>query len=256
MFHFFKKKKIVLDCFTTVPAVYDNCKIDYGSKYYPEWWKDTPKVLNEFNTIKSCRAFIDYYKRGIVIPSWFEADVTLFERGNIENKWFTMKYSNDYVDLSQSHDSVQFLNFARDTGRNIKIKSPWAFKCNKDIGFSWTQPTWSMRDIFKHFSLLPSVMNFKYQHHTHINFYIQLEDSPVTVTIPPLTPLVMLHPLTEEKVEIKNHLVDEKEFHRIFSKEELLLHRNLDDESKEFQRKKALTHKLEEINQCPFKGKL
>lgn len=256
MFHFFKKKKIVLDCFTNVPAVYDNCKIDYGSRYYPDWWKQTPKTLNDYNTIKNCRAFIDYYKTGIVIPSWFEADLHLFEKNDPENRWFTMKYSNDHVDLSQSHDSVQFLDFAQDSGRNIKIKSPWAFRTNKDIGFAWTQPTWSMRNVFKHFSLLPGVINFKYQHHTHINFFIELSETPITVTIPPLTPLVMLHPLTDEKVEIKTHLVSDNEYNRIFSKEELILNRNLADESREFERKKALTKKIEEIKTCPFRGNL
>lgn len=253
MFHFFKKKKIVLDCFTNIPAVYDNCKIDYGSRYYPEWWKETPKVFNNSNTIKTCRGFIDYYKSGIVIPSWFEADLHLYEKDNADNKWFSMKYSNDYVDLSQSHDSIQFLGFAQNYGKNIKIKSPWAFKTKADIGFVWTQPIWSNRESFRHFSLLPAVMNFKYQHHTHINFFVELSDSPITITIPPLTPLVMLHPLTEEKVEIKTHLVSDKEYERVFSKEDLILNRDLADESREYDRKKALTKKIEQIQQCPFR---
>ncbi len=252
MFHFFKKKKIVLDCFTNIPSVYDNAKIDYGSRYHPEWWKSTPRVNENFNTIKTCRGFIDYYKHGIVIPSWFEADIELYEKNNIENKWFSMKYSNDYVDLSDSHDSVQFPNFAQDYGKNIKIKSPWAFRTNKDINFTWTQPTWSMRDSFRYFSLLPAVINFKYQHHTHINYFIQLEDSPKTITIPPLTPLVMLHPLTDDNVEIKTHLVSDREYSRIFSKEDLILNRNLADESKEFERKKALTKRLDTLK-CPYK---
>lgn len=254
MFHFFKKKKIVLDCFTSVPFVYDNCQINYGSRYYPDWWKDTPKELENYNTIKSCRAFIDYYKEGIVIPSWFEADVDLYPIGDLENKWFKIRYSNDQVDLSQSHDSIQFANFAQSYGRNIKIKSPWAFRTNNNVSFAWTQPIWSNRNFYKHFSLLPGVINFKYQHHTHINFFIELSEQSKTITIPPLTPLVMLHPLTDSKVEIKNHLVSEKEYDRIFSKEELILNRNLSDESKEFERKKTLSKKIDDIKQCPFKG--
>lgn len=253
MLHFFKKKKIVLDCFTPLASVYDNCQINYGSRYYPEWWKDTPKELENYNTIKSCRAFIDYYKEGIVIPSWFEADVDLYPINDPENKWFKVRYSNDNVDLSQSHDSIQFANFAQTYGRNIKIKSPWAFRTTKDIPFAWTQPTWSNRNFFKHFSLLPGVINFKYQHHTHINFFIELSEQAKTITIPPLTPLVMLHPLTDNKIEIKNHLVSEKEFDRIFSKEELILNRNLSDESKEYERKKNLSKKIDNIKKCPFK---
>ena len=123
MFHFFKKNKVVVDCFTNIPAVYDNCKINYGAHYFPDWWKETPKYIDNNNTIKSCRGFIDYYKTGLVIPSWFEADIHVFGKNDPEHRQFSIKYSNNYVDVSKSHDSIQFLNFAKDTGRNIKIKS-------------------------------------------------------------------------------------------------------------------------------------
>lgn len=256
MFYFFKKEKIVLECFTCIPAVYDNAKIKNSSNYFPEWWKNTPKIFENKNTIKSCRGFIDYFKDGIVIPSWFEVDIHVYTKNDLEQRSFKVQYSNNYVDLSDSHDSIQFLNFAKNTGRNIKIRSPWAFKTRSDINFLWTQPTWHMRESFNKISVLPAVVNFKYQHHTHINFFLELGDNEYTVNIPPITPLVMIHPMTEKRVEIKNHLVDEKEFNRIFSIESLILNRNLQDESKEYERKKQLLNKIEEIEKCPFTGKI
>jgi hypothetical protein len=253
VFHFFKRDKVVVDCFTNIPSVYDNCKISHGAHYFPDWWKETPKYIDNYNTIKSCRGFIDYYKTGLVIPSWFEADIHVFGKDDPEHRQFSIKYSNDYVDVSKSHDSIQFLNFAKDTGKNIKINSPWAIKTKSDIGFAWSEPTWSMRDSFKHLTLLPAVVNFKYQHHSHINFFIEVGTDPVTITIPPLTPLVMLHPLTEKEVELKTHLVSDIEYKRIFSTEDLILNRNIKDEANEFERKKRLTNKIEDSNKCPFK---
>lgn len=254
MFHFFKKEKIVLDCFTCIPSVYDNAKIKNGSNYFPDWWKSTPRTFENRNTIKSCRGFIDYFRDGIVIPSWFEADIHVYPFNDPEQRSFRVQYSNNYVDLSASHDNVQFMDFAKHNGRNIKIKSPWAFKTKADINFLWTQPTWHMRNNFNKISVLPAVVNFKYQHHTHINFFLELGESEYTVNLPPITPLVMIHPMTEKKVEIKTHLVDEKEFNRVFSTEDLILNRDLQDESKEYERKKQLKDKIEKIERCPFGG--
>lgn len=249
----FKKSKIVLDCFTSNEIVYDTAKINYATKYYPEWWKQTPSQINDqFNTIKHCRAFIDYFKTGIVIPSWFELAVEFFGNTDPENRLFSLKYSNDFVDTSQSHDSIQFEKFALSNGKNIKLQSPWAFRTNKSVNFTWTQATWSMRNSLSTVALLPAVMDFKYQHHTHINFMLMSPETHSVVNIPALTPLVVLHPLTDKKIEIKNHLISKNEYNRIFAVEHLILNKNLKDETKEYEKKKELIHKIENINKCPF----
>lgn len=253
MFSFFKKEKIVLDCFTYIPAVYDNAKIKVSTSYFPEWWKTAPRILGNKNTIKSCRGFIDYFSQGFVVPSWFDADIHVYSKNDPEQRSFKVQYSNNYVDLSE-HENTQFLDFAGQYGRNIKIRSPWAFRTKENINFLWTQPTWNMRSVLNKICVLPAVVNFKYQHHTHINFFLEQLDKEYTVNLPPISPLVMLHPMTEKKIEIKNHLVDEREYYRIFATEDLILNRNLQDESKEYERKKQIKDKIEKIERCPFRG--
>ena len=75
---------------------------------------------------------------------------------------------------------------------------------------------------------------------------IKKEQEEVTL-IKPLTPLVILHPMTEEKVVIKNHLVDEKEYQRVTGIDKLHFTGNLNL----YNRRKKLIKKVDELN-CPY----
>ena len=69
-------------------------------------------------------------------------------------------------------------------------------------------------------------------------------------TIPPLTPLVIMHPLTDKKVIIKNHLVSESEYDRMFGLGKLLLKRNGKEWSKFYTSKQKL--KSKSLNKSSF----
>jgi len=210
---FIREKDIYLDCFTCIPHVYDYAKISHGRNYKPNWLKDTPKLRNdEQQTIKNCTALLQFYEKGIVIPSWCELELTI---GDKKDRYWSWESSSDTLSTDNSHDSNQFEKFAKGRGNNIKINSPWRFKTKKDIKFVWSQPTWSMRDTLFNFSILPGVLEFRKQHATHINLFIEHKDEQQFCKIPSLEPLAMLHPLTEKKIIIKNHLVSEKEMQRI-----------------------------------------
>ena len=74
-YFFIKQEEIVLDCFTHLAYAYDYAKIDWAMKYAPDWWRELPSKVPDSNpplvTLKHCNAVIEYYKKGIVIPSWF-----------------------------------------------------------------------------------------------------------------------------------------------------------------------------------------
>jgi hypothetical protein len=250
---FFKKNKdVVLDCFTTVPHVYEYAKIDYGIKYIPDWWKNTPKsLLDNTVTIKNCVGLMDFYKKGIVIPSWFEMDLTICDKNNPE--WFSWSASNSDVSTDESHSPEMFSGFAKDTGKNIKLQSPWFLKTKEEVYFSWTQPTWSMRPLLPYVSILPAVINFKYQHASNINLFVDLKNNEQQLTIPPLAPLVMMHPLTEKNVIIKTHLIDEKEKQKIIGIRKFILRRGQTDPIDSYKKKKDLLKKIDNMNSgCPF----
>jgi hypothetical protein len=72
-----------------------------------------------------------------------------------------------------------------------------------------------MRENLFKFCSLPAVVNFKDQHATNLNYFFEYQKDESFIKIEPLTPLVMLHPLTEREIEIKNHLVSKHEYDHI-----------------------------------------
>jgi hypothetical protein len=242
---FFKKEKIVLDCFTYLPYAFDFAKIDHAIKHVPEWWKNTPRFVDgKYKpTIKGCPGFVEFYKKGIVIPSWFELEIKVFEEHN--KNFYSWESSNKDFNTDQSHEHYQFEKFAGVNGQNLKMTSPWAFKTKSNISFAWTQPTWNLKELLSNFSLMPAVINYKYQYGTNINYLVLNTEVEKTFNIPALTPLVMLHPLTEKNVEIKNHLVTESEWKRLFGIENLIMNRNSKEVLELYKRKVELINNIE-----------
>jgi hypothetical protein len=201
---FFKRKKIHLDCFTNRVDVFEYSKIDYTTKFYPDWWKKLPKQRKipnlgyEANTMKSCRGFIDYFQYGITIPLWSD-----FAFQSDENQ----KYSWNFSDLRSSltkHDAHQMEGFISPSNYlHMKIISPWFFRCKKDIKFAWTENTWHMNDLMN-LRVVPAVLDFKYNYTTNINVFLEYSNSRSFV-VKHGTPLVNLLPLTEHEVVINCH---------------------------------------------------
>jgi hypothetical protein len=252
----FKKKDIVLDCYTYVPWVYDHAKINYGNKYMPQWWKDTPsRTKNGDDTIRVCQGLIDYYKSGIVIPSWFEIDFHIKSKYNTKENAYTWEASNPAVNTDGSHSSDQWGLYSEDNGNNLKFDSPWIFKTQELVQFTWTQPTWSMRDKVDQITVLPAVVDYKYQHWTNINWLVLNRDEPKDINIPSLTPMVIMHPMTDRNVIIKNHLISKEQWSRIGEGSEYMF---LKGNKNIYQSKKRIIDNVEKIEGCPYmsKGKL
>lgn len=251
---FIRKKEIVLECFTHLNYAYDLAKIDHAVKYIPDWWKKTPGQLPELThgaTIKHCAGFIDYYKRGIAIPSWFELNITVPRIG--ETPEWSWSSSNMDVDTDHSHVQRQFEGFSGSHGHNIKIMSPWACRTKEEIYFTWSEPLWNMVDYKNTVSILPAVVNFKYNHATEINLYVEQKNEPQECTIPAINPLVILHPLTERPIKLVHHLVSKDDWFRLFGIDKLIMRKTSQDSSQIYNNKKKLYQKIEEREEkCPF----
>lgn len=59
----------------------------------------------------------------------------------------------------------------------------------------------------EHLHLLPGTIDFKTQESTNLNYFFIRKEKKVTLEIEPLTPLAILHPNTDRKVEIRHHFV-------------------------------------------------
>lgn len=212
MMFLFKRKKVVVDAFISnkFAHAYDYAPIDYADKFYPDWWKNLPKVKIDFDkmnrddeTMRLCAGFVDHYKRGLILPMWSD----LMIKTEPPDRYY-FQFS-DETSTCQSHSSVQRQGFY-DDHINIKIISPWLLRSEKDVYFTFLPPMWN--NIKKpEYETAIGTVNFYYQNSTHINLLIK---SPKNIFIPFNQPILHMMPLTEREVVIKRHLVSEEEWHR------------------------------------------
>jgi hypothetical protein len=241
---FFRKKSIILDCFTTDQTAYTLTPISYSTNYYPDWWRQLPKTVKQPNqfwdtgTMKHCRGFIDYYASGITIPMWSDLSAVV---GSTRQPGVVCQFASKTTD-AVSHPKEQRGDYLPDDKfGHVKLVSPWAFKTKKDINFAWTHPVWNY-DSYD-ITVLPAVVNYKYQSTTHVNMVVQYHSEGRVIEISANQPLVNLLPMTEDKVKIKTHLVDEIEMKKIKQPSAVFVGN--------YKFRKSRIDELE--NQCPFK---
>ena len=257
---FFKKKKeepIFLDCYTASEFAYNYAKIDYSHKYFPEWWKAEVKFNEDGGqTIKNCTAFVDYYSKGIVIPLWGEVEINVNPIGS-EGDIYTWKSSNMDFNLHEgSHSQNQWSGFANKNKTNIKFISPWLFKTREMAYFTWTQPTWSQPETFNGLTALPGVMQYKSQMITNINYVVEQNEKTQNFNFQPLTPMAILHPMTERKIEIRCHFISKEKYKTmtyisgsmLFGHDEAIKYGKRDFHIN----REKFWKKTDEINKCPF----
>jgi len=210
----FKKKKIVLDCFTTDTFSYEYCRIDRAIKFYPQWWKDLPSEERNVN-MKSCRGLIDLYNNSYVLPFWSTLEVKVGDRKEKNFQWhITGTYpevDGDPSKIIASHTPNQTLGFAN-TGnyQHIKIESSWHIRTKSNIKFSYTDPIWHKADL-NNYTVLPGIVEYRYNRSTATNIMFEYKPDPYTITLTPGTPMALLTPLTGEGVEWRYHLITPQE---------------------------------------------
>lgn len=247
-----KKNELFLDCYTYLPYVYETAKINHAVKYIPDWWKNTPKYEESENqaTIKNCVALKDYFKTGIVIPSWFSLSLTIHSQDFEREESFSFDSSTNHFE-EISHPKCQYSLLAGKNKINFKIKSPWLIYCKEPINFVWSHPLYNMVKMTdKNFDIMPAVVNYKYQNATNINAIITKEENDLQmIKIEPLNPLVMMHPMTERKVNLRHHLVSEEEWKQRLDLVSEFIHPFLDNRL--YENRKRIIDKIDSI-ECPF----
>ncbi len=243
---------IILDCYTHNSYAYNFAKINYGSHYIPDWWKTTQRTAGDSLTIKNCPAIIDYYKKGIVLPMWCEVEIIINQKGS-ENL-FTWKSAQKEFNITE-HAQSQLKGFAKEDGHNLKIMSPWFIKCREDINFTFTQPVWSQRDTIFNFVLTPGVLSFKSQMDCNLNYFYKQTDKKQVINIDPLTPMAIMHPMSDRKIKLNHHLITsrDKDGNPTFGhfSNGLFLYRH--PEKLLFRTKKKLFEKIDKIEKGVYK---
>ena len=64
--------------------------------------------------------------------------------------------------------------------------------------------------------LTPGIMSFKSQMYSNLNYFFQQKDTQQDINIQPLTPMVIMHPMSERKVKLRHHYIKKESDERSF----------------------------------------
>jgi len=230
MFSFFiRKPQIVLDCFTSNHDAFHLTPIVEGIKTYPDWWKQLPVIdstsyhYNDGNynegsylengkdkndntlNMKRCYGFTELFRRSAVIESWSDINIRII-KDNIYP-------SCSNGPLPEQHPSHQYGN-AFTNYNHIKFKSPWRFKEKTGVNFLLICAEWHLDEY--NLKMPPGCLDFRTQHYININTFLPKQDT-TNISIKSGAPLAYLIPLSESKLKINNHFVDELELEKLSS---------------------------------------
>lgn len=211
-FLFFIKPSVInVDCLTANVMAYDLAKIEPAIKFVPKWWKQIPVSIGSHpyvrgGTLKGCAGFLDLYKSGFIIPTWCDLAVDIGPIGSNDYYW---NYS-DGVSNAVEHSQEQRGNFCDlKKYQHLKLISPWHLISKYNLNCVFTNVMWNDIEL-PTYKVLNGVLNFKFNNSTNINMIFKRNENIQQIFIPYKTPIVQLIPMTEKKVKLKHHLVDEK----------------------------------------------
>jgi hypothetical protein len=207
-------RPITLDCFTAHSGLYHQFPVVKATEIYPSWWKSlksTAEMPTENNpiktpmsTLKVCEGLLDMYKNMVTIPMWTDLKIQYDEKGG-----FAWKSSVDDLNIGH-HPTAQFNHPDFDDLIHMKITVPWMIQEKTGVNFQLFHSDWnSPANMFK-FRIPGGILNYKYQIGANCNMWLPKIIGPSNVQIDLYAgdPLMNLLPLSERKVNIKNHLLD------------------------------------------------
>lgn len=212
-------KKITLDCYTSNAGIYEFFPISSVKKHIPQWFKDIPPVIQQTNqydmeenisTIKRCDAFSQLYNTGWTMPLW--SDIILETPGD-SYRYTTIHSGITELDnfgggSVEAHSTDQLGNSFGDWV-HVKIIAPWILKEKTGVNFYFCENTWGVKEYWNDIRIVPGVLNFRDQNNAHINMLVKRDKK---ITFEANTPLIYVVPLSEAKLEIKNHLATDQEY--------------------------------------------
>lgn len=232
---FGKSKPVVLELYTSDPAIFKYSKWENANKHKPSWWKrlNIPGKNQEEANMKHCAGFNDLYSNAITVPMWCEFRANIPPIGIDQ---LTYEFANPKAGLD-IHPENQRNNFLPDSEyQHMKLLSPWVATCEEPVEFLMTNTFWDMPEPFSYF--VPNgVINFKHQAASHVNIVVKKDVAFKKLFVQQGTPLVLLVPLTERKLVLKYNLISEEEFRRLYEEKNASL---------------WFTQKYYKAKKCPF----
>ena len=217
MFYFFhRKKKIVLDCFTSNTNAFEYTPIIRGSKAFPDWWKKLPtsKVEDDnfnmlkFLNLKKCYGFNELFKRSIILQNWTDLKIKVTPNNGYSFQLTNGKLPEGHIERQYEGGFVDYYN--------IKLMSPWFFREKTGVHFMFVAAEWNLEKY--DFKILPGCVEYRVNHGTNVNIMLPKKQSDYYLYLPLSLPLVHMIPMVDDaKIVIKNHLVTDEEIKKYAS---------------------------------------
>ena len=250
MLFWFKRKKVIVDWFTTDQAIHKFHSITkFGKDDYPGWWKRIPSTLEntigntslkaKTSTIKKCEGLNRMFESAWIFPFWADVAIsTNSEQGLVVSD--AHGNPNGIVHPQQQFDIVDQPYFG--SKKHFKFSSPWLATSKSKTYFSMIPATYHTMSLWSKMTILPGTLNFYYQNATNINVFVENNIEQFNVIAG--TPMYYIVPQTEDDVEIKCHVTSPEE-HRKITK-------LMNTFSNNYARSKKATINMESKNKCPF----
>ena len=217
-----KKKEIVLNCYTSRADVYNYFPVVEAKKKIPSWFKklanpsfkNIDRQLSDPTTLKQCVGFVEYFKKGFMLPMWSDLALEIGAKNTLDYSW---QYSDLKSEMSTHHPEQTNCQFDPKLYQHLKLASPWYFSCEEDISFLAVEPGWQF-DLLGSIRVLSGIVDFKYQASTNINIFCLRQEKEEIILLKAGMPLYHFIPLTDRKIVLKTHLVSDEQFEKIGSK--------------------------------------
>lgn len=219
MMHFFKKREIVLECFTDRPELITDAPIDKAYNYMPEWWKALPRPclkqgeMSANANMRHCPGIVELYKNSIAIPLWSDLKIMVVAKSD-ESREYRWQFADKVSTISVHPASQRGDYLPEQSYQHLKLDTPWMLKTNKFVKWAWYGAVWNV-DAPESFIVPPGVDEYYYQHSSNINIFVPKNNEIKEVVIPFRQPLVLLTPMSDEKVRVKHTLVSREELLKI-----------------------------------------
>lgn len=165
-------------------------------KFIPEWWKQVPTMprFNDYQTVKSCPSFTDWFSQGYVIPMWAD---TLLKYNKESNSWLAETSSKFVWEIHGDH---QFVDFQKPSMYGVngdfifKAICPWKIITPK--GYSVMQLP-LLFHFNKEYSIIPGIIDTDIYHQA--NQQVVCHTDGKEIFIPKGEPFVHYVPFKRQK---------------------------------------------------------
>jgi len=209
------KRKVVLDCYTHTPHLIKMQPLKPGAKP-PSWWSKIKSIYKVYEskkgmhvkapTVKTCPGVVEYIRKPININLWTDLDIVVSPDGRI--KAAGPANTPEELTTVEIHDIKQYHTDLYGDALVVKLVSPWVIESDSATDFLLTETHYSPELRNLGISIIPGVLNFKYQHSFNVFLVLPIKEEEYQISLKYDTPLASLFPMTEREVEINMHEAD------------------------------------------------